>query len=134
MHSARDLGGSSLSATPTICVVDDDPSLRKALVGLILSMGFEACGFASAEAALESGAAAASDCVLTDIHMPGLDGFGLKRKLDEMGATTPVIMMTGRDEAHLERRVEQVGAMCLLRKPLHAYTLAKYLDRVLGSG
>lgn len=116
-----------MSGVPTICVIDDDPSVRKALVGLIASMGFHSCGHPSVEDALSSGDAVSCACVLTDIHMPGIDGFGLKRLLDELGAGTPVIMMTGRDDAHLERRAKEAGAFCFLRKPLRAEALGKCL-------
>jgi FixJ family two-component response regulator len=123
----------TLSGVLTICVIDDDPSVRKALVGLIASMGFESCGYPSAEAALDSGSAQTSACVLTDIHMPGLDGFALKRRLDAMGTGTPVIMMTGRDDVHLEQRAREVGAVCFLRKPLRAHALATCLARAVAT-
>ncbi len=123
-----------MSGIPTICVVDDDSSVRNALINLIASMGFEGCSHHSAEAALISGDALAAACILTDIHMPGLDGFALKRRLDELGSETPVIMMTGRDDAHLERRAIEAGAMCLLRKPLRANALAKCLAEAFRLG
>ncbi|BBD96970.1 response regulator [Sphingobium amiense] len=123
-----------MSGILTVCVVDDDPSVRNALVNLIASMGFRGCGYHSAEAALRSGDVLAAACILTDIHMPELDGFALKRRLDELGSDTPVIMMTGRDDAHLERRAIEAGAMCLLRKPLHADALARCLAEAFGLG
>ena len=95
-------------------------------------MGFQSCGHQSAEAALDSGDAMAAACVLTDVHMPGLDGFGLKRRLNELGCGTPVIMMTGRDDPHLERRAYEEGALCLLRKPLRAEALARCLARAIN--
>lgn len=116
---------------PTICVVDDDLSVREALLSLLASMGFAGCGHESAEEALRSGDATKATCILTDIQMPGLDGFALKRRLDEIGCVIPVIMMTARTDEHLERRARDVGAMCLLRKPFAAQTLARCLDEAI---
>ena len=90
-------------------------------------MGYRCLGHRSAEEALDTGDAEASACVLTDIHMPGLDGFGLQRRLAELGADTPVIMMSGRDDVHLERRAREAGALFFLRKPFHADVLARCL-------
>jgi FixJ family two-component response regulator len=119
---------------PLICVIDDDVSVRKALVGLIVSMGYRCCGHDSAEAALESGEAEAAGCILTDIHMPGLDGFALKQVLDARGCGAGMIMMTARSEGHLERRALEAGALCFMRKPLRAEALAKCLARALTAG
>ncbi|WP_239479447.1 response regulator [Lichenicola cladoniae] len=95
-------------------------------------MGYRCVGYASAEAGLTSGHAQAADCIVTDIHMPGLDGFDLKQKLDARGSSGRVIMMTGRSDSRLELRAQEAGAFCLLRKPLHAGALAACLSRALG--
>jgi FixJ family two-component response regulator len=120
-----------LAAEPLICVIDDDASVCKALVGLIVSMGYRCSGFASAESALASNEAAEAACFLTDIHMPGLDGFALKRLLDSRGYDAGVIMMTARVEQHLELRALEAGAVCFLRKPLRAGELARGLALAL---
>jgi FixJ family two-component response regulator len=116
-----------LPSGPLICIIDDDLSVRKALVGLITSLGYRCSGYESAEAVLSSDEVDCAACIVTDIHMPGLDGFGLKRVLDFRGCTAGVIMMTARVEGHLERRALEAGAVCFLRKPLRADALAKCL-------
>jgi FixJ family two-component response regulator len=126
--------GTTLSGVPDVCVIDDDYSLRKALVGLITSMGFQCRGHGSAEAALECGDAERAGCVLTDIHMPGLDGFALKKRLDGLGRGDRVIMMTGRDDVLLEQRARDAGALCFLRKPLRAEALADCIAQAIGEG
>jgi FixJ family two-component response regulator len=95
-------------------------------------MGYRSCGHASAAESLESGQAESAAVILTDIQMPGMDGFDLKRMLDARGCTTPVIMMTGRADGHLETRAREVGAFCFMRKPLDAKILAECLDRALS--
>jgi FixJ family two-component response regulator len=90
-------------------------------------MGYRCSGYESAEAVLNSGEVDRAACIVTDIYMPGMDGFALKRVLDFRGCTAGVIMMTARVEGHLERRALEAGAVCFLRKPLHADALARGL-------
>lgn len=101
----------------TIAVIDDDESMRLALAGLVRMLGFHAEMYASAEDFLQSGACSATSCIITDIHMPGLGGIGLKRYLDARRSEAPVIMITGRSEAHLHEEALRCGAVCLLKKP-----------------
>lgn len=117
--------------SPLISVIDDDDSLRHALVELLESFGYRAAAFASAEAFLAGGQAAASDCIVTDIQMPGLSGVDLKHRLVETGVGSPVIMMTARTEPGLHQRAQDSGAVCLLRKPFTADALMACLDRAL---
>jgi FixJ family two-component response regulator len=74
-----------LLGTTLVCVLDDDDSVRKALVELITSMGYRCSGYESVEAILSSGEANVAACIVTDIHMPGLDGFALMRELGSHG-------------------------------------------------
>ena len=105
-----------MSHEPLISVVEDDASLRDAMVELIESLGFRAEGHDSAESFL-SGGDLSSDCIITDIQMPGLSGIELKRRLNEMGNAVPVIMVTARTEATLLARARESGPHCLLQKP-----------------
>ena len=81
MASTSCTEGRTLSPKPLISIVDDDESLRQALVGLVRSLGYRAQGYASADAFLACPDAAASDCIVTDIQMPGLSGIELKPRL-----------------------------------------------------
>jgi FixJ family two-component response regulator len=118
---------------PLVCVIDDDISVCRALVELVTSMGYRCSGHDSAEALLASVDAADAHCIVTDIHMPGLDGFGLKQQLASRGCRAKVIMITARTEEHLERRALAAGAICFLRKPLRADALAESLSLALGA-
>lgn len=112
-----------------ISIIDDDDSLRSALIGLLRSHGYAAIGFATAEAYL--GAAPGSDCIVTDIHMPGLSGIELKEELTRRGDSTPVIMITARSEPGLEARARASGATCFLRKPFDAGELVACIESAL---
>ncbi len=134
MASTSCTEGRTLSPKPLISIVDDDESLRRALVGLVRSLGYRAQGYGSAEAFLADPEALASACVVTDIQMPGLDGIALLRRLLEGGRTTPVIMVTARDEPALHERARASGAFCLLRKPFAGDALIECLERALAAG
>lgn len=115
-----------------ISIVDDDDSLRAALVGLVRSLGYRASGFASAEAFLAAGDAQRSSAIITDIQMPGLSGIALKERLTADGCAAPVIMITARTEAGLADRAFASGALCVLKKPFAADALIACLERALA--
>jgi FixJ family two-component response regulator len=114
-----------------ISVVDDDDSFRTALIELLRSLGYGARGFTSAEEFVAADGEASSDCIITDIQMPGMSGFDLKRLLAARGSKVPVIMITARVETSLEARVSASGVVCLLRKPFEMDTLTGCLDKAL---
>jgi FixJ family two-component response regulator len=128
MHHAE----SSVPAERTISIVEDDESLRLALVGLLRSMAHDAYGYRSAEdflAADESG----FDCVITDIHLPGINGIEMMRRLRERGDAVPVIVVTARDEKRWVAEAKAGGALCLLRKPFETQDLLDCLDRAFAA-
>jgi FixJ family two-component response regulator len=122
-----------LSANALISVIDDDDSLRIALMGLMRSLGHRVEGFASAEAFLDGDAPTRSDCIVTDIQMPGLSGIDLKHRLDDAGSAVPVIMITARPEPLLHARAIESGAFCLLKKPFDTEDFITCLDKALVS-
>jgi FixJ family two-component response regulator len=114
---------------PLIAVVDDDESFRIELVEALDSFGYGACGFASAEEFLAKDGDKIYDCVITDIHMPGMSGFDLKRLLTSRGCVKPVIMITGQIKPALETEAIACGAICLLGKPFEGDILIGYIKR-----
>jgi FixJ family two-component response regulator len=115
-----------------VCIIDDDDSLRAALVGLVRSVGYEAQGFASAEAFLQSGAIDACACLVSDIQMPGMSGVELKEHLSAQHIDLPVIMITGRPDPSLEDKARAAGAVGFMKKPFEASALIGFLDMALG--
>ena len=114
-----------------ISIVDDDASMRDALCGLIRSLGHDVRAFASAEEFLTSHELARFACTITDIQMPGMNGFELKRELSLRHGAVPVIMITARTEPDLEERAMLSGVTCFLRKPFEPESLAGCLERAL---
>jgi FixJ family two-component response regulator len=121
-----------MSGDPLISVIDDDASLRRAIVALVRSLGYQASGHPSAEAFLDSNEVGTSSCIITDIQMPGMDGIELKQTLDSRASTVPVIMITARSEEALLARARASGAACLLRKPFEPDVFVDCLDRALA--
>lgn len=117
---------------PVISIIDDDESLRTALVGLVRSLGYEALGFGSAEEFLQVGTGK-SACIISDIQMPGMSGIDLKRHLSARAVTTPVIMITARAEPGLKERALASGAACFLKKPFEADALIDCLEKAIGA-
>ena len=94
--------------------------------------GFGRASFASAEALLGGDAAAAADCLLLDVHMPGVSGFELRSRLQARGVETPVIFMTTYDDPSSRARAQRAGAAGYLAKPFRGESLLAALAGVLG--
>jgi FixJ family two-component response regulator len=120
-----------VSREPLIAVIDDDEPFRTALVESLCSLGYRAHGFASGEEFFAASGGNSCDCVITDIHMPGMSGFDLKRLLMARDWRVPVIMITARGDPGLEARAAASGAICLLRKPFGADDLMGCLEKAL---
>jgi FixJ family two-component response regulator len=118
-----------VSKEPLVAVIDDDDSFRAALAESLFSFGYDVREFASAEDFLA--AEGECDCIVTDIHMPGMSGIDLTQALRGSGRMIPVIMITARAEPGLEVKAAASGAVCLLRKPFDAAALVDSLQRAL---
>ena len=116
---------------PVVAIIDDDEPFRTALVDSLCSLGYGACGFASAEEFVAANAENSCDCVISDIHMPGMSGFDLNRLLVSRNSKVPVIMITARTEPKLEAQAVASGAVCLLRKPFDSRALIDCLEKAL---
>ena len=78
-----------------VYVVDDDPSVRKALERLLRSAGYNAMTFASAPEFLDFTCPDRPGCLILDIKMPQLSGLDLQERLSEKGLSLPIIFITG---------------------------------------
>jgi FixJ family two-component response regulator len=114
-----------------IGVVEDDEALRLSLVDLMRSVNYRATPFTSAEALLRSKNLLKFNCIIADVHMPGMGGLNLVRELRAREIMTPVIIVTALSDKHLNDEAESVGAFCLLRKPFKTSSLLDYVERSL---
>lgn len=117
----------------SVSVVEDDDSLRTAIVGLLDSLGYRVKAYASAETFLDDAAGRHADCIITDIQMPGLSGIELKHHLDRLGVQTPVVMITARTEPSLHARAKASGAVCVLQKPFQEADLVRCIEGLLSA-
>jgi FixJ family two-component response regulator len=117
-----------VSGNLAIAVIDDDESFRVALVESLSSLGYESSGYASAEEYVRVIDESSIDCVVSDIHMPGMSGLDLVKGRTTRGSTTPVVLITARSDANLEARAATAGAACLLRKPFEINDLIKCIE------
>jgi FixJ family two-component response regulator len=116
-----------------IAVVDDDPSVRKALARLLRASDLDADAYGSAEHFLESLRTSAPDCLVLDLQMPGMNGLALQRELVRSGIRVPVVVTTGHDEPGMEARCAAAGAGAYLRKPLDDKTLLAAIENAIGA-
>jgi len=124
--------GEPLSSEHLIAVIDDDDPFRTALVESLDSLGYDARGYGSADEFVAADGESSCDCVVTDIHMPGMNGLDLKLMLSARGSKVPVIMITARSDPALEARALASGAVCLLKKPFDSAELIHCLELALN--
>jgi FixJ family two-component response regulator len=119
--------------TPSVvAVVDDDPLVLESLEDLLESADHTVRLFASATAFLESGQLAEIDCVISDIGMPAIDGFELRRLANVARPELPVILITGRDElANPPHGAFIAGAREIFQKPFNGQELLAAVSRAV---
>lgn len=116
---------------PLIHVIDDDESLRHALVRLLEAAGFEARGHASAGDFLLQPVPDRPGCLLLDVRMPGTSGLTVLDTLVAQGVEQPVIMLTGHGTVDLCRRAFKSGAFEFLEKPVDEERLLEALQNAV---
>lgn len=119
--------------SPYVAIIDDDEALCSSLADLMRSKRYRTESFASADALLTSPNLALFDVMIADVHMPGMSGLDLIRKLRELNVTTPVILITALPDRQLDNEAISVGAQTLLRKPFETKTLLDCVDSSLSN-
>jgi len=115
-----------------IHVVDDDDSLRAALLDLLDVAGYEARGYASTGEFLLHPPPDRPGCVLLDVRMPGPSGLDLQAALQRYAVTLPVVFLTGHADVPTSVRAMKAGAVDFLEKPVARDTLLDALQRALA--
>jgi len=117
----------------TVFLIDDDPSVRRALARLIKSAGYQVQTFGSARdfLAREAGGGGAA-CLVLDIRMPGLSGLDLQRELQAANATLPIIFITGHGDVPMSVKAMKAGAVDFLPKPVHEKDLLLAIEQALA--
>lgn len=105
---------------PVVAIVDDDPRLIESLENLLESAGYTARSFSSAGSLIASGLTGI-DLLITDIGMPGMDGFELRDVVKKARPELPVFLVTGRHEIADQHRARGISGF--FRKPFDAQAL-----------
>jgi len=115
---------------PVVYVVDDDPSVRKALERLLRSTGHDVKTFASALEFLDFPATDTPGCLLLDLKMPQVDGLELQDRLIKSGRAIPIIFITGHGTVPSTVQAMKAGATDFIEKPFKDKEL---LDAILSA-
>ena len=111
-----------------IYLVDDDPSLLRALGRLLGLEGFEVIPFDSPDSFLQILTQARSGCVISDLKMPKMSGIEMHEAMERAGCHLPIIFLTGQGDVHDCVRAMKRGAINFLTKPAPREHLLTAID------
>jgi FixJ family two-component response regulator len=109
----------------SVIVVDDDPRVRQSLEGLLSSAGFRIQLFGSAAEVLSSGVLEHASCLITDIRMPGIDGWELQRRSAALYPWLPLIFVTAHHDEAAPQQALADGAFAFFYKPFDGEELLR---------
>src|SRR5579864_1896988 len=112
-----------------VLIVDDEVSQRTGLAGMVNAWGMSADIASEGGEALEKVASFSPDVVVTDLNMPGMDGYQFLEKLQETGDAPPTIVLTAFGNAEAGARIVELGAYWFLEKPVQSNALQVLLRR-----
>jgi FixJ family two-component response regulator len=116
-----------------VAVVEDDPGMLQSIERLLKAYKFQTAVFVSAEAFLENAAQTAAACLVLDIHLGGMSGIELRRRLAAAGSDLPVIFISAADDEAVQEKALQAGCVAYLRKPFLAQALISAINRALAA-
>jgi FixJ family two-component response regulator len=106
-----------------IAVVDDEETVRRALLRVLVTSQLDAVAYASGQQFLESLDECVPDCVVLDLQMEGLTGHDVQQKLAQRAMQIPVIIVTAHDSPEARAQCLRAGAAAYLCKPLRGKLL-----------
>ena len=117
---------------PIVFVIDDDPSVRKALGRLLRSTGYAVETFGSSEEFLQNiPDGLGPSCLILDVKMPGLNGLELQNQLQQMEYVMPIVFITGHGDIPMSVKAMKKGAVDFLVKPFDEEDLLKAVQEAL---
>jgi len=117
---------------PVVYVVDDNPSVRRALQRLLRSVGLTVTAFSSARQFLEHDHTACPACVVLDVRMPRMSGLDLQQELADRDTDLPIIFITGHGDINMAVKAMKDGAVDFLPKPFNDQDLLDSINRALS--
>jgi FixJ family two-component response regulator len=116
---------------PRVAIVDDDPSVRKALARLLTAASFEVDCFASAQDFLGRPGAETPGCLVLDLQLPGLSGLDLQKRMAEVGLEIPIVFLTGHGNIPASVQAMKAGAVEFLTKPFDEHELLQAIQEAI---
>lgn len=117
--------------TPLVFVVDDDPSVRKAVARLLNTVGLRTLTFSSPAEFLEYELPQQPSCLILDVELPGMDGLELQRKLIASECHLPIVFISGHGDIPMSVRAMKTGAVDFLAKPFSEEVLLRSVRQAL---
>jgi FixJ family two-component response regulator len=117
--------------TATVFLVDDDPSILRALTRLLRAGGHQVSAFRSPRDFLAQHDAAVPGCVVLDLAMPGLNGLELQTALAAAGCQRPIVFISGHGDIPSSVRAMKAGAVDFLTKPVSQEILLAAIERAI---
>ncbi len=118
-------------ADNTVVLVDDEPDILAALGETLTLEGYDVLAEGSAEAALRHLSPAFDGAVVTDLRMPGMDGFGLLQRIQQIDARIPLIIITGHGDVPKAVEAMRLGAFDFIEKPVDPHHLIAMVGRAM---
>jgi|SRR5579862_9326099 len=116
---------------PIVVVVEDDPSLRRALKRLIGCVGLQVELYGSAQEFLASKLPNVPSCLVIDIRLPGTSGLNLQHQLAKANIQIPIIFITAHGDIPMTVRAMKAGALEFLTKPFRDQDLLDAIQQAL---
>ena len=122
-------------AKPRILVVEDDPDLRRILKLQLSSRGFEITEAVNGAEGFESIQNEVPDCVILDLMMPVMDGFGFLKRTRSIMATkdVPILILTASEDERNRVRGFQYQADAYMSKPYDLEKLTREVEKLLAA-
>ena len=117
-----------------IFILDDDAGVRDSLRLLLECEGMETRVFASCREFLDADGGAEGDCLILDVHLPGMSGIELLETMRRRGDMLPVIVISGRIDAMIRNRARTAGALAVVEKPYQVEEVLDLVRRAMGQG
>lgn len=114
-----------------ILVVEDDQALNNTVCSFLLRNGFETRGCTGANAAYDAMYDASYDLIVSDIMMPGVDGFEFAETVRQLNQEIPILFMTARDDLAAKQRGFQMGIDDYMVKPIELDELVLRINALL---
>jgi FixJ family two-component response regulator len=112
-----------------VAIVEDDEAMRKSIERLLQASGYTTAAFASAEAFLQSTVVDSATGLVLDIHLGGMSGLELRRRLIAAQSKVPVVFITSHDDEVTHAEATALGCVDYLHKPFDASRLRAALER-----